>query len=110
MIRQAGRYPNRLGSAVGAFVVLIGRPGWADELTAESSSDRILRMASRKRLRGRGETERDGAASASRRNDESDQSSEHVVVSIDGGYLLPFSQIDEFSGIRMQLNVTLIPC
>lgn len=35
--------------------------------------------------------------------------SQHVVVSVDGGYLFPFSQIEEFSGIRAQLNVTLIP-
>jgi hypothetical protein len=31
------------------------------------------------------------------------------VVSVDGGYLLPFSEIEELSGIRAQLNVTLIP-
>jgi len=35
--------------------------------------------------------------------------SQHVVVSVDGGYLLAFSEIEELSGIRAQLNVTLIP-
>jgi hypothetical protein len=35
--------------------------------------------------------------------------SRHVVVSVDGGYLLPFSEIDELAGIRMQLTLTIIP-
>jgi hypothetical protein len=35
--------------------------------------------------------------------------SRHLVVAVDGGYLLPFSQIEELGGFHVQLSLTAIP-